>query len=196
MIKRRETSTSFVDLLFIISLGFLLLLFIILPFLNPITKQGTVDPPVHMMIEMTWDNESDRDIDLHTQGPVELPVNYIYKDNGYMTLKKDDLGTRNDSYAVNGQTVVVKQNYEITTLSALPDGWYAVNVHYYSSLGDPLEVCIRVTNLARFAVAFEGCVMITPRQEKTVISFKVVDNKVVELDATTQRTLRREITAG
>lgn len=196
MIKRRETSTSFVDLLFIIALGFLLLLFIILPFLNPITKQGTVDPPVHMMIEMTWDNESDRDIDLHTQGPAELPVNYIYKDNGYMTLKKDDLGTRNDSYAVNGQTVVVKQNYEITTLSALPDGWYAVNVHYYSSLGDPLEVCIRVTNLARFAVAFEGCVMITPRQERTVISFKVVDNKVVELDATTQRTLRREITAG
>ena len=192
MIKRRETSTSFVDLLFIISLGFLLLLFIILPFLNPIAKQGTIDPPVKMMVEMTWDDESTRDIDLHMQGPVEPTVNFLYKDNGYMTLKRDDLGTRNDTYVVDGVAVTVKQNYEIVTTSALPDGWYAVNVHYYSSLGDPLEVCIRVTNLARFGIAFEGCVQLAPRQEKTVISFKVVDNKVVELDAETQRSLRRE----
>ena len=196
MIKRRETSTSFVDLLFIISLGFLLLLFIILPFLNPITKHGTVDPPVHMMVEMSWDNNSDRDIDMHMQGPAELPVNFLHKDNGYMTLKKDDLGTRNDAYTINGEVIVVKQNYEIITMSALPDGWYAVNVHYYSSLGEPLEVCIRVTNLARFAVAFEGCITVTPRQEKTVVSFRVIDNKVVELDTTTQRTLRREVTQG
>lgn len=196
MIKRRETSTSFVDLLFIISLGFLLLLFIILPFLNPIAKSGTIDPPVLMMVEMTWDDNSDRDIDLHMQGPVEGSINFLHKDNGYMTLKKDDLGTRNDSYVIDGQTITIKQNYEIVTMAALPDGWYAVNVHYYSTLGEPLEVCIKITNLARFGVAFDGCVVVTPRQEKTVISFRVIDNKVVDLDATTQRTLRREITAG
>ena len=190
MIKRRDTGPSFVDLLFIISLGFLLLLFIMLPFLNPVSKNGQIDPPVLLMVEMTWDKESSRDIDLHVQGPTGMSVNYLNKDNGYITLKKDDLGTRNDTYVVDGMTLTVKQNYEVTTMTALPNGWYAVNFHYYSALGDPEEVCVRVTNLAHFGIAFEGCVVIKPRQEHTIITFRVEDNKVVELDNTIQRSLR------
>lgn len=190
MIQRRNTGPSFIDLLFIISLGFLLLLFIMLPFLNPIAKDGTIDPPIMMMIEATWDDDSAEDIDLHVLGPTGNTVGYLNKNNGYITLKKDDLGTANDFYFVDGKRITVQRNYEVTSLTALPDGWYTVNVHYFSSGKEPEEVTVRVTNLAHFNVAIDTSVTITSRQEVTVVMFLVKDNKVVELDQQVQRKIR------
>lgn len=191
MIQRRNTGPSFIDLLFIISLGFLLLLFIMLPFLNPIAKDGTIDPPVALMIEMRWDDKADSDIDLWVLGPDGAAVGYFKKSNGYITLKRDDLGKVNDMFTVDGKRVTVERNYEITTATQLPDGWYTVNIHYFGGSSKPEEVNIKITNLLHFGIAFEGTATVSLRQEVTVVSFKVVDGRVVELDQEVQRKVRK-----
>lgn len=190
MIQRRNVGPSFIDLLFIISLGFLLLLFVMLPFLNPIAKQGTIDPPVQLMVEMRWDDESKADIDLWIVGPTGRSVGYMYKSNGYLTLKRDDLGQINDRYTINGEDVVVKRNYEVATATVMPDGWYTINIHYFGGDTLPTEVFVKVTNLAHFKVAYDGSATITLRQEHTLVSFRVEDGYIVELDTTVQRKLR------
>lgn len=191
MIKRRNVGPSFVDLLFIISLGFLLLLFVMLPFLNPISKDGVIEPPVQMIVEMTWDDESLSDMDLYMMGPNGVIVYYSNQDGGYMSLERDDLGMRNDTYKINGETRTVVRNYEIITLTDLPDGEYVVNVHHFSSHTGSELTNIRVTNIADFKVEYEGDVLVTPREEVTALTFLVVEGKVTSLRTDVQVGIRR-----
>lgn len=191
MIQRRNTGPSFIDLLFIISLGFLLLLFIMLPFLNPIAKDGTIDPPVALIIEMRWDDDAQADLDLWVLGPDGNPVGYFKKSNGYITLKRDDLGKVNDTYVIDGKRVTVSRNYEVTTATQLPDGWYTVNVHYFGGSARPEKVNVKITNLWHFKIEFEGDTTVSLRQEVTLVSFKVQDGRVVELDQEVQKKVRK-----
>lgn len=186
MIARRNTGTSFVDLLFIISLGFLLLMFVMLPFLNPVAKNGAVDPPVMLMVELTWGDDSSADIDLHVKGPDGVVVNFRNKENGYITLSRDDLGWMSDRFMVNGKETLVRRNYEITTLTAMPDGSYVMNVHYYSNKGPQEVVKVRVTNLANFGIVYDGNIVLVPNQEATAVVFKAVGTKVVSVSTDIQ----------
>ncbi len=189
MIKKRDNNTPALDMMFMVALAFLLLIFMMIPFLNPITKNGTIDPPIAMMIEATWDVENDTDVDLYVKGPDGRVVYYANKSNGYITLKKDDLGHSTDKIVIDGQTVTIPRNYEITTLTALPDGWYTVNAHLFA--GKAETATIRVTNILSFDVIFEGSFDLTLRQEKTFISFLIKDGKVIELDQQVEHKLRR-----
>lgn len=192
MITRRNIGQSFVDLLFIISLGFLLLLFVMLPFLNPTAKSGAVDPPVMLMVELTWDDESNKDMDLYTKGPDGAVVNYGNKENGYITLSRDDLGTSNDKFTINGETILVRRNYEIITLTAMPEGSYVINVHYFSFSGPTETVKVRVTNLSNFGVVYDGDIVLVPRKEVTALVFKVVNKKIVGIRTDIQVKFRRD----
>ena len=193
MIKRRNIGPSFTDMLFIVCFGFMLLAFIMVPFLNPIAKNGTIDPPIAMMIEAQWSAEKDTDVDLYVKGPDKHTVYYGNKSNGYVTLKKDDLGHSTDKMIIDGVTVSIPRNYEITTLNALPDGWYTVNAHLFA--GKEETVTIRVTNIMNYEIVYEGSFQIWHRQEKTFISFLVKDGKVIELDQQVQHKLRRGVAA-
>lgn len=181
--RRYSSNLSFVDKLFNINLLYLIMFGIAFMLINPIAKKGTIDPPVMMMIEMQWDGESANDVDLYVKGPDGTVTFYAFKQNGYMTLKRDDLGLNNDTFTVNGETVEVYRNYEILTFTALPDGDYVVNAHHFSNrYPQRIEnVNVKVTNLAHFDIVYDGNVELAPRQQKTVITFKVKDNKVVEL---------------
>ena len=189
MIRRRNIGPSFTDLLFIVSMGFMLLVFMMVPFLNPIAKTGKIDPPIAMMIEAIWNVEKDTDIDLYVKGPDGAIVYYGNKSNGYITLKKDDLGHSTDKVVIDGRTVTIPRNYEITTLTALPDGWYTINAHLFT--GKEETATVRVTDIMQFRVVYEGSFTIRARQEKTFISFRVKDGKVVELDQQVEHKLRR-----
>ena len=179
--RKYSSNLAFVDLLFNLLVGFTCLFIIAFLLINPIAKNGTIDPPVRLMVEAAWDDESIADIDLYVKGPDGSVVYYGNKENGYITLKRDDLGARNDTYVVNGEKVIVKRNYEITTMTDLPDGDYIINVHNFSTNTGPQEVNIKVTNLAHFGVAFDGKVIVSNRQETTVVVFRVEDNRVVDV---------------
>ena len=130
--RKYSSNLAFVDLLFNLLVGFTSLFVIAFLLINPIAKQGVVDPPVKVMFEISWDDKSYHDIDLYLKGPDNQVVYYANKSNGYITLKRDDLGFQTDTYEVNGKIEIVERNYEITTMSSLPDGYYIVNVHFYA----------------------------------------------------------------
>lgn len=189
MIKKRDNNTPALDMMFMVALAFLLLIFMMIPFLNPITKDGVVDPPVLLLIEADWDVESDTDVDLYVKGPDGSVIYYANKDNGYITLKKDDLGSSSDEVIIDGVVVRIPRNYEVTTLTALPDGWYTVNVHLFTGKAETVNV--KVTNIQDYGIVFEGEVTIVSRQEATLINFLVEDGKIIELDQEVEHKLRR-----
>ena len=178
--RKYSSNLAFVDLLFNLLVGFTCLFVLAFLLINPIAKKGVVDPPILMMIEIEWDDYSHEDMDLYVKGPDGKPVFYSNKGNGYITLKRDDLGMRNDSFFVNGRLTEVRRNYEVTTMTVLPDGDYVVNVHYFSS-GDRTDVKVRVTGIQPFQVYYEGEVNVGTHQEATVVVFKVVDGKIRDI---------------
>jgi len=192
--RKYSSNLAFVDLLFNLLVGFTCLFIIAFLLINPIAKSGTIDPPVRLIVEASWDDKSSADVDLYVRGPDGAIIYYGNKENGYITLKRDDLGALNDRYVVNGKAVIVERNYEITSMTDLPDGDYVVTVHNFSTNTGPEEVNIRITNLAHFAVAYEGSVVINNREEATVVVFQIRDNQVVSIRTDIEVKLR--VTAG
>lgn len=189
MIKKRDNNTPALDMMFMVALTFLLLVIMMVPFLNPIAKTGVIDPPIAMMVEAQWPSENDTDVDLYVKGPDGGIIYYGNKANGYITLKKDDLGSSTDKVVIDGVTVSIPRNYEITTLTALPDGWYTVNIHLFGGAAE--SVTVRVTNIGIYDIVYEGSFDLVLRQEKTFISFLVKDGKVIELDQQVEHKLRK-----
>lgn len=188
--RKYSSNLAFVDLLFNLLVGFTCLFVIAFLLINPISKTGTIDPPVRLMVEALWPDDSVVDIDLYVKGPDGTPVYYGNKDNGYITLKKDDLGPSSDRSFVDGEWTVILRNYEITTATSLPDGDYIINVHNFSLGKGKEEVTVRVTNLAHFDIVVDRTVVIDSRQEKTIVVFTVKDNRVVSQNTDLQVDMR------
>lgn len=180
--RKYSSNLAFVDLLFNLLVGFTSLFVIAFLLINPIAKSGTVDPPVRLMVEMSWDKDSPTDIDLYVKGPDGKVVFYRNKTNGYITLKRDDRGSVTDTFVVAGKNVTVARNYEITTMTTLPDGDYVIGVHFYSNalVNQVEEVNVRVLDLQHYGVQYEGSVTVGLRQERTVLVFRVVDGVIVD----------------
>lgn len=192
--RKYSSNLAFVDLLFNLLVGFTSLFVIAFLLINPIAKSGTIDPPVIMIVEMEWDDDSTYDIDLHIKGPDGNTVYYGYKNNGYITLKRDDLGIVNDSFTVNGERTVVKRNYEVTTMTVLPDGDYIINVHFFSNRTGASEVVrLKMTGIQPFAVHYEGEALLATRQEKTMIVFQVVDGVIKNIRTDINVNLRTRV---
>ena len=192
--RRYSSNLAFVDLLFNLLVGFTSLFVIAFLLINPIAKNGVVDPPIRFMIELSWDDESHNDMDLYLKGPDGKTVFYSHKANGYITLKRDDIGAQSDTFTLNGKTVTVSRNYEITTMTSLPDGDYVVNVHFYSkrdAVFNVQEVNVRVTDLQPYSVVFEGTTKLEKFQERTLLVFRVKDGQVVDKRTDVQVQLRR-----
>jgi hypothetical protein len=172
--RKYSSNLAFVDLLFNLLVGFTSLLILAFLMINPISKTGEVTPPVKAFVEIKWDSESIRDIDLFVRGPDGNVVFYGNKDGAFMILDRDDLGLSNDSYQVNGKKVIIKRNYEITNFTDLPPGEYVIAVFYFSAIGEPLDVDFSIRTVSPHHVVYEGTVEgLTPRKEVTVVSFVV-----------------------
>lgn len=196
--RKYSSNLAFVDLLFNLLVGFTSLFVIAFLLINPVAKKGVIDPPVRLLIEMTWGDESPTDIDLYVKGPDNKIVYYANRSNGYVTLKRDDLGHQSDTFSVGAKTVTVSRNYEITTMTALPDGDYVVNVHFYSNSNTQLyseEVKVRVTDLQPYNVHYDSTFVLKHREEYTVLVFKVVDGKIVDKNVDVSVTLRGKRTS-
>lgn len=189
--RKYSNNWVFIDLLFNMLVGFTSLFIIAFMLINPIAKNATIDPPVVFIVECTWDDESDRDIDLYVRGPDKKIVFYGKKDGSYMVLERDDLGKHNDTFVINGKTVEINRNYEMITMSQLPPGEYVVNVHYFSANGNPIDVTTTVTSVAPFQRVIERTVQLSTKQEITVASFYVeTDGTITDVRTDLQIQLR------
>lgn len=186
--RKYSSNLAFVDLLFNLLVGFTSLFIIAFLMINPIAKDGEVTPPVRLFVEIEWDADINKDIDLFVRGPDNRTVFFGRKDNGYITLERDDLGWMSDTYVINGRETIVRRNYEIANFSDLPPGEYIIAVFYYSQSGPPIDIKTNVRTISPHRVVYQGVSEgLTARTERTVVSFVVDENgKVTDINTELQ----------
>ena len=144
------------------------------------------------MITARWDDEQSTDIDLWIKGPKGRAVGYTNKDNGYITLSRDDLGVTNDTFVGKGNRVrVLKRNIEDIQVRGLVPGDYIVNLHYYSpgafNQVDRVEtVTVELLDLnPRLRRVIKLDIDLGHRAEKTAFVFTVDESgAITEVDTT------------
>jgi hypothetical protein len=131
-----DDGTVFRDVIMLALLGFVTIVILLLPHLNPPTKQdAAADPPGNVVVEIRWPDKDDADIDLWVQAPGDAPVGYSNKDGGVFNLLRDDLGHIQDLSSLN---------YEMAYSRGTPQGEYTVNLHLYRSRTTPLPIPVEV----------------------------------------------------
>lgn len=131
--------TVFRDVIFLALAGFVAVVLMLLPHLNPPAKASNdVSSPGNVIVEVRWPDQLNADVDLWVQAPGDVPVGYSNKGGKVFNLLRDDLGFQADA---------TKLNYEVSYSRGVPSGEYTVNLHLYRdfSLSLPLSVDIMVS---------------------------------------------------
>lgn len=131
MSRDNETvSVSFIDMLFI-----LLIFFVVILALIQINPENVVKPAIEtrgkFLVLIEWEDGSRDDIDIFVQGPSGKIIYYGNRDTGLMHLEYDDLGTKSDKTVGPNGEVVLDRNEERVVLRGTLPGEYVVNVHVF-----------------------------------------------------------------
>ncbi len=171
-------STVFRDVLMLALAGFMAIVILLLPHLNPPGEkaQPGVEPPGNVLIEARWPDNLKTDVDLWVQAPGDVPVGYSNKGGAIFNLLRDDLGMRADSSPLNMETSYSR---------GAPAGEYTVNLHLYRNeekkrKPTPVTVTVSVKKKsdrgAKQILYSEVSLERERGQELTVIRFKLDDN--------------------
>lgn len=96
-------------------------------------KNNRVESKAEFLITVTWNKDSNNDVDTYVEDPLGNLVFFRAREKGLMHLDRDDIGTTNDAITMgDGKTVTVRENREIVTIRGIIPGEYVVNVHMYS----------------------------------------------------------------
>ena len=132
--------TVFRDIIFLALAGFVAIVLLLLPHLNPpAVADSETKSPGNVIVELRWPDELNSDVDLWVEAPGDKPVGYSNKGGVSFNLLRDDLGNLADA---------TRMNYEVSYSRGVPDGEYTVNVHLYRNLSGadliPVTVVISV----------------------------------------------------
>jgi hypothetical protein len=132
-----DGGTVFRDVIMLALAGFVAMVLLLLPHLNPPGEQAqaAMQPPGNVIVEIRWPDDLDTDVDLWVQAPGDVPVGYSNKGGVIFNLLRDDLGKRAD---------VTGMNYEVSYSRGIPPGEYTVNVHLYRNVAKVLPVPVTV----------------------------------------------------
>ena len=129
-----ENDVVFRDVILLALTGFISMVILLIPFVNPPTEEeSTSIPPGNVIVELFWDDKRDVDIDLWVQAPDDIPVGYSNKGGLFFNLLRDDLGIYKDNSPVN---------YEVSYSRGISDGVYIANVHLYREDKAPFKPII------------------------------------------------------
>ena len=130
-------STVFRDVLMLALAGFMAIVILLLPHLNPPGEEAVASekPPGNVLVEARWGDGLRTDVDLWVQAPGDVPVGYSNKGGAIFNLLRDDLGMRADATPLN---------YEVSYARGIPAGEYTVNLHLYRN-EEPGEAAVRTT---------------------------------------------------
>lgn len=135
-IEGDSSDTVFRDVIMLTLAGFVAIVIILLPHLNPPAKASdSAPPPGNVIVEIRWADTLNTDVDLWVLAPGDVPVGYSNQGGKIFNLLRDDLGHRDD---------VSNVNYEIAYSRGLPAGEYVVNVHLYRNLSGILPIPVTV----------------------------------------------------
>jgi hypothetical protein len=188
------SSAVFRDVVMLALAGFVVLVIMLLPHLNPpgaATADNTT-PPGNVIVEVRWPDEIDADVDLWVQAPGDIPVGYSNKGGAVFNLLRDDLGKRAD---------VTGLNYETSYSRGILPGEYAVNLHLYRnpSQAYPVPATV-VTSVKRGAddaarqLLASKVLLVREGEELTVYRFGL--NEAGALVAGSVHSLQKALRAG
>lgn len=168
------SNTVFRDVIFLALAGFVAVVLLLLPHLNPPATANEGTPaPGNVIVELNWPSQIDADVDLWVEAPGDVPVGYSNKGGTIFNLLRDDLGKQAD---------VTDINYEVSYSRGVPAGEYIVNVHLYRDMSGqlPLPATVVVSVKASSDVAakriLSSKVTLTHQgQETTVFRFTLDD---------------------
>ena len=123
LFDEESTSTLFRDVIMLALAGFVTLVMLLIPHVNPkAVAEETSKSPGNLTVELRWPDDINADVDLWVEAPGDTPVGYSNKGGQVFNLLRDDLGDTADLTGLN---------YEFTYSRGVPEGEYAVNVHLY-----------------------------------------------------------------
>ncbi|MEM5878099.1 MAG: hypothetical protein QXF12_04425 [Candidatus Aenigmatarchaeota archaeon] len=120
------TDVVFRDMISLLLLGFVLMFFILIIFVNPNKnnkEESPIKTPGSLSVLLTWDPGVDVDLDLWGKSPEDHPIGYPNRENKTCNLVRDDLGLTNDFFPENFENIFCRN---------LIPGEYIFNVHFYS----------------------------------------------------------------
>jgi hypothetical protein len=165
--------TVFRDVVMLALVGFVALVIMLLPHLNPPGAKTADDttPPGNVIVEVRWPDEIDADVDLWVQAPGDMPVGYSNKGGAAFNLLRDDLGNRVD---------VTGLNYETSYSRGVLPGEYTVNLHLYRNPSKTYPVPVTVVtsvkrraDLAARQLLASKVLLVREGEEMTVYRFRL-----------------------
>jgi hypothetical protein len=168
-----DTGTVFRDTIMLALAGFVSVVVLLLPHINPKAKEAVAGDkaPGNVIVEVLWADGLDADVDLWVRAPGDRVVGYSNKAGEYFNLLRDDLGKPLD---------VTNLNYEVAYTRGTPAGDYVVNLHLYRALATTLPVNVQVVTSLRATAQGESQPLVSTTvplfkvgQELTAIRFKL-----------------------
>lgn len=168
--------TVFRDVLLLALAGFVAIVIVLLPHINPKGEEATAsaEPPGNVIVEARWPDGVAADVDLWVQAPGDVPVGYSNKGGAIFNLLRDDLGMRADTTPLN---------QELSYARGIVPGEYTVNLHFYRNDDDLPEVDVTVTvsvkkNAKRSArqILLSSVTLNQEGQEVTVFRFELSED--------------------
>ena len=146
-------------------------------------------------VVLTWDGESEDDLDLYVQAATGHVVSFNNREGGegsLISLNHDALGkSRNnslqslDDQGTEAAGVIVSFNEEIVAFRGMVEGENIVNVHVYSKKdAEPVEATITLIKIKPYKqIVVKEKVFIETGEEKTAFRFKTDKHgKIIEVN--------------
>jgi hypothetical protein len=179
MKRKYFTFKPFIDVLFCC----LLMLVAILFLLKTAEEKTKMRPPnVIYEVILTWDGESNDDLDIYVQAASGHIVSFNNREGGrgsLISLDHDALGKSRNNSLRNGQEgKVIKFNEEIVSFRGVTYGENIVTVHVYSKRdGEPTKGTIKLIQIKPYKeVVVKERMFTTVGEEITAFRFKT-DNQ-------------------
>ena len=174
--------TLFRDVLSLALLGFLAVIVLLLPHIAPEGIKNVSDAPApgNVVVEITWPDDMDADVDLWVQAPGDIAVGYSNKGGAIFNLLRDDLGKTMDLSSINHESAFTR---------GMRGGEYVVNAHAYRI--DPKQPPpFRVEAVISTKTTTDGVTRVNPvlftqaeiryqNQELTLVRFELTDKGVL-----------------
>ena len=165
----------FIDVLFCC-----LLMLVAILFLLKTEEEKTKSRPPNVIYEvvLTWDGESNDDLDIYVQSASGHTVSFNNREGGQgslISLDHDALGkSRNNSLAIGQEGTVVNYNEEVVSFRGITAGENIVTVHVYSKRDDaPIKGTIKLIKIKPFKeIVVKEKMFESTGQEKTAFRFK------------------------
>lgn len=186
--------TVFRDVIMLALMGFVVIVILLLPHINPSKQKENVDinPPGNVIIEIQWPDDLDTDVDLWVQGPGDVPVGYSNKGGKLFNLLRDDLGKSNDATTIN---------YENSFSRGIVEGEYTINLHLYRNVSGVLPITVIVVvsvkenpDASTKQILTRTVDLLSVGQEITVFRFEL--NKHGKLDVESVHDIYKSLRSG